>query len=153
MPQKSANAKPGFRSGNDDCGKNCPAGPQYAPGMISAARLKQRSDPVWTMDRGMAERRAVMAKYRPGAVLTHGSYVAARGPSKTVLQVSQQCRGNFSSAHVVQQAAKLHDLSNPTLPPGLTISTSPTNDHPIQGMQIVSPNAESRKLFACVSDR
>jgi len=94
-----------------------------------------------------------MAKYLPGAVLTHGGYVAARGPSKTVLQASQQCRGNFSSANVVRQAADLHDLSNPTLPPGLTINTSPTNDHPIQAMQVVSPKANSRKLFACVSDR
>jgi len=94
-----------------------------------------------------------MAKYLPGAVLTHGGYIAARGLSTTVLQVSQPCRGNFSSANGAQQAANLRDLSNPALPPGLTINISPTNDHPIPAMRIVSPNAESRKLFACVSNR
>jgi len=98
----------------------------------------------------MAERRAVMAKYLPGADLTHGGCIAARGLSKTVLQ---PCRGNFSSANVVQQAANLHDLSNPVLPPGLTINTSPTTDHPIQPMQIVSPNTGRRRLFSRASDR
>jgi len=32
MLQKPANAKPGFRPGNDDFGKNCPVRPQNAPG-------------------------------------------------------------------------------------------------------------------------
>jgi branched-chain amino acid transport system substrate-binding protein len=127
-----------------------PAGPQNAIGMISAAYLKDQSDPTWANDPGMNEWRAFMAKSLPGADLTDGGYIAAYGLSKTMLQVLQQCKGNFSRANVMKQAANLHDLSNPVLLPGITINTSPTNYHPIRAMQLVSWDAKSWKLFGHV---
>ncbi len=127
-----------------------PAGPANAVGMISAAYLKDQSDPTWANDPGMNEWRAFMAKYLPGADLTDGGYIAAYGLSKTVLQVLQQCKGNFSRANVMKQAANLHDVSNPVLLPGIKINTSPTNYHPIKAMQLESWDGKSWKLFGNV---
>jgi branched-chain amino acid transport system substrate-binding protein len=127
-----------------------PAGPENAVGIISAAYLKDQSDPSWANDSGMNEWRAFMAKYMPGADLTDGGYIAAYGLSKTVLQVLQQCKGNFSRANIIKQAANLHDLSNPVLLPGIKINTSPTNYHPIRAMQLESWDGKSWKLFGDV---
>ncbi len=127
-----------------------PAGPENAVGIISAAYLKDQSDPTWANDAGMNEWRAFMAKYMPGADLTDGGYIAAYGLSKTVLQVLQQCKGNFSRANIIKQAANLHDLSNPVLLPGIKINTSPTNYHPIRAMQLESWDGKSWKLFGNV---
>lgn len=127
-----------------------PAGPENAVGIISAAYLKDQSDPTWANDPGMNEWRAFMAKYLPGADLTDGGYIAAYGLSKTMLQVLQQCKGNFSRANIMKQAANLHDVSDPVLLPGITINTSPTNYHPIRAMQLESWDGKSWKLFGNV---
>ena len=87
---------------------------------------------------------------RPGADLTDGGYIAAYGLSKTTWQVLQQCKGNFSRANVMKQAANLRDLSNPVLLSGNASNTSPTNYHPIRATQLVSSDSKSRKLFGSV---
>jgi branched-chain amino acid transport system substrate-binding protein len=127
-----------------------PAGPENAVGIVSAAYLKDQSDPTWANDPGVNEWRAFMAKYMPGADLSDGGYIAAYGLSKTMLQVLQQCKGDFSRANVMKQVTNLHDVSSPVLLPGITISTSPTNYHPIRAMQLESWDGKSWKLFGSV---
>ena len=63
--------------------------------------------------------------------------VFAYGISLTMLQVLKQCGGDFSRENVMKQAENLHDMENPTLLPGIKISTSPTNHRPIKAMQMV----------------
>lgn len=127
-----------------------PAGPKNSVGMISGAYLKDQTDPSWANDAGMNEWRAFMAKYLPGADLTDGGYVAAYGLSETMLQVLEQCKGDFSRANIMKQAANLHDLSNPVLLPGIKINTSPSNYHPIRAMQLESWDGTSWKRFGGV---
>jgi len=127
-----------------------PAGPQNGIGIISAAYLKDSSDPAWNNDPGMMEWRAFMGKYLPDADQTDGGYIAAYGLSKTMLHVLQQCNGDFSRKNIMKQVTSLHDLESPVLLPGIKINTSPTNYHPIQAMQLEKWTGKNWALFGSV---
>jgi branched-chain amino acid transport system substrate-binding protein len=124
-----------------------PAGPENGIGIISAAYLKDSSDPTWKNDAGMNEWRAFMNKYMAGADQSDGGYIAAYGLCKTMLQVLQQANGDFSRENIMKQVASLHDSENPVLLPGIKINTSPTNFHPIRAMQLEKWNGKSWELF------
>jgi branched-chain amino acid transport system substrate-binding protein len=113
-----------------------PVGPENAIGMISSGYVKDPTDPTWKNDAGMNEWRDFMAKYMPGADITDGNYVSAYGFSKAMLQVLKQCEGDFTRENIMKQATNLHDLELPTLLPGITVNTSPTNYHPIRQTQL-----------------
>jgi branched-chain amino acid transport system substrate-binding protein len=113
-----------------------PAGTENAVGIISAAYLKDPNDPTWKSDAGMNEWRDFMAKYMPGADTTDIFAVFAYGVSKAMLQVLNQCEGDFARENIMKQAVNLHDLELPTLLPGIKVNTSPTNYHPIRQMQL-----------------
>jgi branched-chain amino acid transport system substrate-binding protein len=127
-----------------------PAGPQNGIGIISAAYLKDSSDPAWNNDPGMMEWRAFMGKYLPDADQTDGGYIAAYGLSQTMLHVLQQCNGDFSRKNIMKQVTSLHDLESPVLLPGIKINTSPTNYHPIQAMQLEKWTGKNWALFGSV---
>lgn len=127
-----------------------PAGPENGVGIISAAYLKDSTDPRWDNDPGMNEWRAFMKKYMPDADMKDGGYIAAYGVSKTMLQVLKQCNGDFSRENIMKQAANLHDLENPVLLPGIKINTSPTDYHPIKAMQLVRWTGKTWELFGNV---
>jgi branched-chain amino acid transport system substrate-binding protein len=127
-----------------------PAGPENATDMISAAYLKDPTDASWKDDPGMNQWRAFMAKYMPGADLTDGGTVFGYGVSYTLWQVLKQCGTDFSRANIMKQAANLKDLDVPVLLPGIKVSTSPTNFHPIRQMQLQKWDGKSWKLFGSV---
>ena len=113
-----------------------PAGPENAIGIITAGYVKDPGDPNWKNDPGLNEWRDFMAKYMPEADTSDGSYVFAYSVSKAMWQVLKQCEGDFTRENIMKQAASLHELEIPTLLPGIRLSTSPTNYHPIRQMQL-----------------
>jgi len=127
-----------------------PAGPENGVGIISAAYLKDSSDPTWANDPGMNEWRAFMNKYLPGADQTDNNYIAAYGLSKTMLQVMKQCDGDFSRENIMKQVNNLHDFEVPVLLPGLKVNTSPTNHHPVRAMELEKWDGTKWVLFGDV---
>ncbi len=127
-----------------------PAGEENAKGLISAAYLKDPTDPAWKDDAGMNQWRAFMAKYMPGADTTDLNTVFGYGVSMTLWQVLKQCGTDFSRANIMKQAANLKDLEIPVLLPGITINTSPTNYHPIRQMQLTRWTGDHFELFGPV---
>ena len=113
-----------------------PAGPEKGVGVITSNYGKDATDPAWANDPGMNEWRAFMKKYLPDADMKDNNYVYAYGVSLTMLQVVKQCKGDFSRANIMKQAANLKDFEVPTALPGIKINTSPTNYHPIRQMQL-----------------
>ena len=112
-----------------------PAGPENAIGMISTLYLKDPTDPSFDNDEGMKAFRAFMAKYVPGGDVTDTGYVAGYGASFTMWKVLEACNGNFSRENVMKQATSIKDEINPVLLPGLKVSDSPMNYHPIMALQ------------------
>ncbi len=124
-----------------------PAGMERAIGVISAAYLKDPTDPTWKDDAGMAQWRAFMAKYMPGADLTEAGSVFAYGVTFTLHQVLKQAGNDLSRENIMRQAASLKDLTVPVLLPGITVHTSATNFHPISQMQLQRWNGKTWALF------
>ena len=124
-----------------------PAGADNAVGIISTGYLKDPTDHQWDNDAGMKEWRDFMAKSMPGADLTDNNYVYAYAASKLMLQVLKQCNGNFSRANVMKQAESIHDVSLPTILPGIMASTSPTDHRPIKSMRLEKWDGKTWVLF------
>jgi ABC-type branched-subunit amino acid transport system substrate-binding protein len=127
-----------------------PAGPDNATGMISAAYLKDPTDPTWKNDPGMNQWRAFMGQYMPGADQTDGGTVFGYGVAMTLVQALKQCGTEFSRANIMRQAASLHDVEIPVLLPGIRINTSATNFHPIRQMQLTRWTGQHFELFGKV---
>ena len=50
-------------------------------------------------------------------------------------KVLEACNGDFSRENVMKQATSIQKEVNPVLLPGITVSDSPTNYHPIKALQ------------------
>ena len=114
-----------------------PAGPEKGVSIITSAYLKDPTDPSWANDAGMDEWRAFMRRYLPDADMKDGSYPYAHGAAQALMQVLRQCGNDLSRENVMKQATNIENLEIPTLLPGIRVSTSPTNYHPIRQMQLV----------------
>ena len=66
------------------------------------------------------------------------------------MQVLRQCEGDFSRENVMRQATGLRGVALPTLLPGITLNTSPTNYHPIRQMQLQRWTGQSWERFGDV---
>ncbi|MBV8398340.1 MAG: ABC transporter substrate-binding protein [Acetobacteraceae bacterium] len=127
-----------------------PAGPERAVGIITAAYLKDPGDPTWANDPGMQTYKEFFKKYLAGADVSDIGYEFGYSASMTLVQVLKQCGGDLSRENVMKQATNLHDLQIPTLLPGITIDTSPTNYHPIRKSQLARWNGKHWELFGKV---
>ena len=124
-----------------------PAGPEKGVGIITAAYLKEPTDPAWANDAGMLEWRAWMAKNMPDADMTDGNFTYSYGVVNLMMQVLRQCNGDFSRENVMKQATSLNDVALPTLINGINVSTSATNYHPIQRMQLAKWSGQTWERF------
>ena len=127
-----------------------PAGFQNAQDIISAAYLKDASDPQWNNDPGMKEFYAFMAKDFPeGDRLDQGT-VVGYGVAQTLVQVLKQCGDNLTRENIMKQAASLKDFRTEVMLPGIKIDTSATDFAPISSLQLMRFKGERWNLFGDV---
>jgi branched-chain amino acid transport system substrate-binding protein len=124
-----------------------PAGLENSKGIITAAYLKDPTDPQWANAPDFLEWKAFMAKYLPQGNLADASYVYAYAVSCTMRHVLTQCGDTLTRANLMKQAASMKDLVVPLLLPGIKINTSPTDFYPIQAVQLARFDGETWKLF------
>jgi ABC-type branched-subunit amino acid transport system substrate-binding protein len=127
-----------------------PAGFDNAQEIISAAYVKDASDPQWNDDPGMKEFYAFMAKDFPEGDKLDGGTVVGFGVAQTLVQVLKQCGDNLTRANVMKQAANLRDFRTEVLLPGVKINTSPTDFAPISQLQLMKFKGERWELFGDV---
>ena len=127
-----------------------PAGPEKGVSIVTSAYLKDPTDGAWDNDRGMNEWREFMRGQIPNGDMKDASYVFAYGVVQTLMHVLRQCEGNFSRENVMRQVANIRDLEVPTLIPGIRVSTSPTNFHPIRQMQLQRWTGQTWQRFGGV---
>jgi branched-chain amino acid transport system substrate-binding protein len=113
-----------------------PAGPEKGVGLITSDYRKDQSDPAWADDAGMNEWRDFMRRYIPDGELGDNNYTYAYGVGTTMIQVLKQCGDNFSRDNIMKQALSIEPLEIGTLLPGVKVSTSATNYHPLRHMQL-----------------
>ena len=127
-----------------------PAGYDNAQNIISAAYLKDASDPQWNDDTGMKEFYAFMTKDFPEGDKLDGGTVVAYGVAQTLVQVLKQCGDNLTRENVMKQAASLKDFRTEVLLPGIKINTSPSHFAPISQLQLMQFKGERWELFGDV---
>jgi ABC-type branched-subunit amino acid transport system substrate-binding protein len=124
-----------------------PAGYDNSQGIISAAYLKDASDPQWDNDPGMKKFYDFLAKDYPEGNKLDGSTVVAFGVAQTLVEVLTKCGDDLTRANVMKQAASLRDFRTEVLLPGIKINTSATDFAPISQLQLMKFKGEKWELF------
>jgi branched-chain amino acid transport system substrate-binding protein len=124
-----------------------PAGPEKGVGIISAAYVKDPTDPQWQDTPEYKEWLAWMKKYNTAGNLSDIFTVYGYSAAQTMVAVLKQCGDNLTRENVMKQAASIHDLKLPMLLPGITISTSADDFAPIKQMQLQKFDGTTWKLF------
>jgi branched-chain amino acid transport system substrate-binding protein len=127
-----------------------PAGFQNSQDIISAAYLKDGSDPQWDNDPGMKEFYAFLAKDFPEGDRLDQSTEVGYGVSQTMVQVLKNCGDNLTRENVMKQAASLKDFRTEVMLPGIKINTGPDDFAPISQLQLMRFKGERWNLFGDV---
>ena len=114
-----------------------PAGLEKSVGLLSAAYLKDPSDPQWSSDTAMREYLAFMKKYYPDGDPNEYFNVVGYTWAQALVLLLQRCGDNLSRENVMAQAASFKDVTLPTLLPGIKLNTSTTDFAPIEQMQLI----------------
>ena len=113
-----------------------PAGLENALGVITAAFLKDASDPAWKDERANDWQAFVDKNNRAGGK-DDSAAVFGYAAAETLAQVLKQCGNDLSRENVMKQAATLKDYQGSVLLPGIKISTGPWNFRPIKSLRLV----------------
>jgi ABC-type branched-subunit amino acid transport system substrate-binding protein len=124
-----------------------PAGYENAQNIISAAYLKDTSDPQWNDDSGMKEFSAFLTKDFPEGDRLDNGTVVGYSVSQTVVQVLKQCGDNLTRENIMKQAANLKDFRAEMLLPGIKINTSATDFAPLSQLQLMRFKGQKWELF------
>jgi ABC-type branched-subunit amino acid transport system substrate-binding protein len=124
-----------------------PAGFDNAQGIISAAYVKDASDPQWKDDAGMKQFLEFMAKDFPEGDKLDFNAVVGYGVAQTLVQVLKQCGDDLTRENIMKQAANLKDFRTEVLLPGIAINTSPSDFAPVSQLQLMRFKGEKWELF------
>src|SRR6202043_1652603 len=127
-----------------------PAGFENAQGIISAAYIKDVSDPQWDNDPGMKQYLDFLAKDFPEGNKLDANVIVGYAVAQTMVQVLKQCGDNLTRENVMKQAASLKDFRTEVLLPGVKINTSATDFAPISQLQLERFKGEKWELFGDV---
>ena len=129
-----------------------PAGLENSVGIISAAYIKDPTDPQFQKGKEYDDWLAWMKKYQPNGDLSSNFNVYGYTVAQTLVQVLKQCGDNLTHDNVMKQAASL-DMTLPMLLPGVNIKTGPDDFYPIEREQLMKFNGKSWELFGKVYGR
>jgi len=124
-----------------------PAGYENSQNIISAAYLKDASDPQWDNDPGMKQFYGFLAKDFPEGNKLDGGTVSGYGFAQVLIQVLKQCGDDLTRENVMKQAANLRDYRTEVLLPGIKINTSATDFAPLSQLQLMKFKGEKWELF------
>jgi ABC-type branched-subunit amino acid transport system substrate-binding protein len=124
-----------------------PAGYENSQGIISAAYVKDVSDPQWDNDPGMKQFLDFLAKDFPEGNKLDASVEVGYAFAQTMVQVLKQCGDNLTRENIMKQAANLKNFRTEVLLPGISINTSATNFAPISQLQLMQFKGERWVLF------
>ncbi len=124
-----------------------PAGREKLKGAITAVYDKDPTDARWRDDAGFMQYFAFIAKYMSRDQQDDARVVNGFGVAATMVHVLAQCGADLSRKNIMYHAVNINNLELPMLLPGVKISTSARNYHPLRQMQLASFNGSSWELF------
>ena len=133
-----------------------PAGSEKGIGVISAAFLKEPTDPRWQDTSEYKEWLAWMRKYNTSAAIADSLTVYGYSLAQTLVAVLKASSDNLTRENVMNQAASIHNLTVPMLLPDISLSTGADDFQPVKQMQLQRFDGTTWQLFGEViagSDR
>ncbi len=124
-----------------------PAGIEAAKGIVSAAFVKDPTDPQYKDDAEFKAWVAWMKKYYPAGSLEDPQNVVGYVQGQTMVQVLKQCGDTLTRENVMKQAANLKDFHPAMLLKGINMNTSPTDYQPMEELLLQRFNGERFEVF------
>ncbi|MBS0518431.1 MAG: ABC transporter substrate-binding protein [Proteobacteria bacterium] len=124
-----------------------PAGIEASKGIISAAFVKDPTDPQYRDDPEFKAWVAWMKKYYPAGSLEDPQNVVGYVQAQTMVQVLRQCGDNLTRENVMAQAANLRNFHPAMLLKGIEMNTSPTDYQPMEELLLQRFNGERFEVF------
>ena len=127
-----------------------PAGFDHAQGIVSAAYLKDSTDPQWNDSPDMKAWNVFMDKYLPDDDKSDANHIYGYSVARTMVEVLKQCGDDLTRENIMKRAASLSNFEPGLLLPGIAINTSPTDFAPIEQLQLMKFAGQTWKLFGDV---
>jgi ABC-type branched-subunit amino acid transport system substrate-binding protein len=124
-----------------------PAGVKNAQGIVSAAYVKDPTDPQWDNDPGMMAYHQFLAKYLPEVSRADSSAMTGYNIALTMAEVLKRCGDNLTRENLLKQASGLKDFEQGSLLPGIKVNTAPGDHAPIEQLQLMRFEGEHWRLF------
>jgi branched-chain amino acid transport system substrate-binding protein len=127
-----------------------PAGLENSAGVISAAFLKDPSDPAWKDDAGMKDWFTFMDRYHQVESTNSSAALYGYAAAEALTMVLKRCGDDLSRENIMRQAASLRDYKPSLALPNIRISTSPDSYLPFKQMRLVQFDGRSWQPFGDV---
>lgn len=127
-----------------------PAGLENSSGVISAAFLKDPSDPAWKDDPAMKAWFAFMDKYHRVESTNNSAALYGYAAAEALTKVLRQCGDDLSRENIMRQAASLKNFQPSVALPDIRMNTSPDSYLPIKQMRLVQFDGRSWQPFGAV---
>jgi branched-chain amino acid transport system substrate-binding protein len=127
-----------------------PAGLDASQGIVTAAYLKDSTDPQFKNDADMIAWGQFMDKFHPQGDKTSSFTLYGYTVASNLAEVLKRTGDTLTRENVMKQAASLKGLELPLLLPGIKINTSATDFYPIQSVRLQRFEGETWRLFGDV---
>jgi branched-chain amino acid transport system substrate-binding protein len=127
-----------------------PAGFENGQGILTAAYIKDPTDPQWAKSPDMIAWNQFMDKYLPQGDKKSAFHAYGYAVTASLVEVLKKCGDDLTRENVMKQAASLKNAEVPLLLPGIKLNTSATDFYPIQSVQMARFEGEIFKLFGDV---
>lgn len=124
-----------------------PAGVEASKGIISAAFVKDPTDPQYKNDPEFQAWVAWMKKYYPAGSLEDPQNVVGYVQAQAMVQVLKQCGDLLTRDNVMKQAANLKEFHPAMLLKGIDMTTGPNDYQPMEEMLLQRFNGERFEVF------
>jgi branched-chain amino acid transport system substrate-binding protein len=123
------------------------AAPEKSVGIITAAFLKDPTDPQWQNTPEYKDWLVWMKKYNSSGSLADVDNVYGYSVTQTMVEVLKACGNDLTRENIMKKAASIHELKLPMLLPGITVSTGADDYAPIKQMQLERFDGTTWRLF------
>jgi branched-chain amino acid transport system substrate-binding protein len=124
-----------------------PAGVEASRGIVSAAFVKDPTDPQYKDDPEFRTWVAWMKKYYPAGSLEDPQNVVGYVQAQAMVQVLKQCGDTLTRENVMRQAANLRQFHPAMLLKGINMDTSPTDYQPMEELLLQRFTGERFEVF------
>ena len=114
------------------------AGLDNAKGIITASGTKRSGDPANQNDPGVVAYKTFMQKYLPNEDPINEIGFSAYSWAVVLEQLLKDCGDELTPENIVAKATNMKDVRGPSLMPGITYNTTPTDYSPVKKMTIQS---------------